>query len=261
MPLFSANLSMLFTEKSFLERFQEAKEAGFQAIEFMFPYDYSIEEIKRQLLKNKQKLILFNLPAGQWLSGERGIAIKPERKEEFRSGAQKAAEYAEKLEVKRVNCLVGIADPSVEQERLWGVLVDNIRFAADTLKEHGADLMVEAINHFDMPGFFLNKADEVLKAIEYAGCSNVYLQYDVYHAEREQEDHMEMLRNNLAKIGHIQIADVPGRHQPGTGKINYRRLFQELDKRGYQGYVGLEYQPVPNTCASLNWIKEHGVQL
>jgi len=261
MLCFSANLSFLFIEKPFMERFTAARGAGFKAVEFMFPYEYLADQIKEKLLENDLKLVLFNLPAGNWAAGERGIALKPQRKDEFHSGVQEAAKIADKLAVKRVNCLVGRADPHVEEERSWEVLVKNIRFAADTFKELGVDLMVEAVNHEDVPGFYLNKTGQVWKLIDDAGRSNVYLQYDIYHGEREQEDHLQTLRSKLSMIGHIQIADNPGRHQPGTGNINYHEILRELDQLDYKGYVGLEYNPVPDTLTSLRWLQEHGYNL
>ena len=258
---FAANLGFLFTDLPFMERFSAAKKAGFRAVEFMFPYDYDLDEIEKQLQENGLVINLFNLPAGNWAAGERGTATDPTRKEEFRAGVAKAIEAARKFNVKTVNCLVGKVVPAVSEEKIWATLVENISYAADALNEHGIKLMVEPINHYDMPGFYINTTQQALKLIADVNKENVYLQYDIYHADREEEDHNEILKNHMAKIGHIQIADNPGRHQPGTGKIDLKHLLAEIEKAGYNGYVGLEYVPEPDTLTSLKWLEEFGYKL
>ena len=261
MPKFSANLSMMFQEVAFLDRFAASAKAGFKAVEFMFPYEYPIEELQKVLKAADQKVVLFNLPAGNWASGDRGIAVDPARTAEFAAGAEKAAEYAKALGVPQVNCLVGkkLANiPAAEQHR---TMVENLRLAADTMAQIGVKLLVEPLNSRDMPGFTLNTTSQVLELLAEIGHDNLFLQYDVYHAQRMEGELASILRNNLAKIAHIQIADNPGRHQPGTGEINYRWLLEDFDNAGYKGYVGLEYIPAPDSVSSLEWIAAYGYSL
>lgn len=258
MPKFAANLTMLFTEVPFLERFALASEAGFTHIEYLFPYDYQLSELQDKLKANNVKQVLFNLPSGKWAEGERGIGANPERVEEFRNGVTTAIEYALGLGVDQVNLLAGKKVAGFSDAEHWAVLVDNTRFAAEKLQQHGIRLVIEAINHFDIPGFVLNRTEQVIQLIEEVNMPNVFAQYDIYHAQREEGELVGTLRKHLNKIGHIQIADNPGRHQPGTGEINYSFIFKELDALGYAGFVGLEYVPSPNTAASLAWISEFG---
>lgn len=258
MPKFAANLTMLFTEVSFLERFALAREAGFTTVEYLLPYDYQLSELQGKLKENNLKQVLFNLPCGRWSEGERGIGANPERVEEFRSGVHKAIEYALGLGVSQVNLLAGKKVAGFSEADHWSTLAGNTRFAAEMLHKHGIRLVVEAINHFDIPGFVLNKTDQVIQLIEEVNMPNVFAQYDIYHAQREEGEIVATLRKHISRIGHIQIADNPGRHQPGTGEINYPFVFKEIDALGYDGYIGLEYVPVPNTVASLSWIAELG---
>lgn len=250
-----ANLSFLFLDKPFMERFAAVKEAGLKRVEFMSPYDYDLDEIAAQLKAHDLELVLFNLPAGDWGSGERGIAVDPSRQEEFRAGVAKAVEAAQKLNVKQINCLVGKVLPEKTWEEQWSTLVSNIRYAAEQFHPEGIRLLVEPLNHFDSPGFFLNTTSDVLKLISEVNLDNIFLQFDVYHAARENEDILKILHESLAQIGHIQIADSPGRHQPGTGKINYKAFFTALEKSGYSHSIAMEYVPDPNTLTSLEWIK------
>ncbi len=261
MPKFAANLTMLFTEVPFMERFVSAREAGFSAIEYLFPYEFNAVELKAQLGQNRLTQVLFNLPAGKWEEGERGIAANPERIEEFRAGVAKAVEYALALGVGRLNCMSGKRISGYDEDKQWSTLVGNVRYAATVLQEKGLRLMVEPINHFDIHGFFLNRTEQALKLIDDVGMQNVFLQYDVYHAQREEGDLAATLRKHIDKIGHIQIADNPGRHQPGTGEINFPFIFKEIDASGYRGYVGLEYVPIPDSKSSLAWITEFGYKL
>lgn len=254
---FVANLSFLFTELPFMDRFKAAKEAGFSKVEFMFPYDYDLDEINSLLNSLGLSLVLFNLPAGDWGNGERGIAVKPERKEEFRAGVGQAIKVAQKLGVSQVNCLVGKGDPERDTSELWQIMVENLTFAAEKLEEYGIRLMIEPINHYDIPGFALNTTDQVLQLIEEVNCPNVFLQWDIYHASRENEDLFEILKKSIPKIGHIQIADQPGRHQPGTGEIDFQTLLTELKKAGYSKEIALEYVPDPDTKTSLKWVKNY----
>ncbi len=258
MPKFAANLSFLFTEASFLERFALARAAGFTAVEYHFPYDYRPSVLKERLETNGLTQVLFNLPPGDWAGGERGIGALPGRSGEFRTGVDKAIEYALALGVPRVNCLAGIRAADRGEAEHWQTLAANVRYAAEALQTHGLSLVIEAINRFDMPGFFLNKTRQVLKLIEEVAMPNVFLQYDIYHAQREEGELVSTLRAHIAQIGHIQLADNPGRHQPGTGEINYPFVLAELDALGYQGHVGLEYIPSPDTLSSLGWLKRSG---
>jgi hydroxypyruvate isomerase len=261
MPKFAANLTMLFSDIPFLERFAAARLAGFTAVEYLFPYDYPAEQIKEQLSTNRLQQVLFNLPCGNWEAGERGLAASPDRVEEFRAGVNQAIAYAQALGGPRLNCLAGKRVPGYSDEEHRKTMVANLRFAAEALQAAKLTLMVEAVNHFDIPGFFLNRTEQVTQLIEEVKMPNVFIQYDVYHAQREEGELTATLRKYQKMIGHIQIADNPGRHQPGTGEINYPFLFQEIDRLGYTGFIGLEYVPEPDTVASLGWVKRYGYQL
>jgi hydroxypyruvate isomerase len=255
MPKFAANLTMLFTEAPFMERFALAAAVGFTHVEYLFPYPFKAEDIKAELDKHGLTQVLFNLPAGDWAAGERGIAALPGRSDEFRAGVPQAIEYAKVLGVNRVNCLVGkrIAGRSDDEHRQ--TLIENVRYAAAELAQHGIELVIEPINHFDIPGFFINRTEQALAIINEAGAPNVKVQYDIYHAQREEGEITATFKKHLARIGHIQIADNPGRHQPGTGEINFPFIFRQLDEAGYTGWIGLEYIPTPDTTSSLGWMK------
>lgn len=257
MPSFAANLTFLFNEHPFLDRFQAARDAGFRYVEYMFPYEHDPAKLKQLLQDNGLEQVLFNLPAGNWAAGDRGIANDPRRVDEFRLGVERAVEYARALGVKRINCLVGKRLDTVPHEVQWQTVVKNLRDAAKRLAEEDRWLLVEPLNSYDIPGFFLTTSRETLRLFDEVGASTLKLQYDVYHMQRMEGHLTATIRDNLARIGHIQIADNPGRHQPGTGEINYRFLLPELDRMGYQGYVGLEYVPEPDTLASLGWLKEY----
>jgi hydroxypyruvate isomerase len=261
MPKLAANLTMLFTELPFLERFAAAHQAGFTHVEFLFPYEYTPDQIQELLDRHGLQVVLFNLPSGNWAGGDRGIAADPNRREEFRAGVKEAVTWARALGVPRLNCLAGKAVPGVSPKEHWKMLVENVRYAAEALGEAGLQLMVEPINHYDVPGFVLNTTRQTVDLINEVALPNVFVQYDIYHAQREEGNLTPTLREFIGRIGHIQIADNPGRHQPGTGEINYPFLFGEIDRLGYKGFVSLEYIPNPNTLASLGWIKESGCQL
>ena len=257
-PKFSANLSMMFQEVPFMERFAAAAEAGFKAVEFMFPYDYPLADLQNVLSSNGLDFVLINLPAGDFASGERGIAGNPARQSEFRAGVDRAIEYAQGLGVKQVNCLVGKTwsdVPMVEQRR---VMVENLCFAAEALAAKNIRLLVEPLNSRDVPGFFLDTTTKVFSILDEVAHPNAYLQYDVYHAQRMEGELTGILKENLPRISHIQIADNPGRHQPGTGEINYRWLLAEFLAMGYTGYIGLEYVPMPDSIGSLGWLRDYG---
>ena len=255
MPKFAANLTMLFNEVPFMERFEQAAQNGFDAVEFLFPYAFDAQEIKAKLTANRLTLVLHNLPAGDWDAGERGIACHPNRVEEFRAGVPKAIQYATTLGVSQVNCLAGKMPEGVSCEQAHQTLVENLRFAAAELKKAGIRLLIEPINTFDIPGFFLSGTKQALKVIEDVGSDNLFIQYDIYHMQRMEGELCATMQKNLAKIAHLQLADNPGRNEPGTGEINYRFLFEFIDKIGYEGWIGCEYKPAGATEAGLGWRK------
>jgi hydroxypyruvate isomerase len=255
MPKFAANLTMLFNEVPFLDRFAAAADAGFTAVEFLFPYPYKVEELAERLERNRLKLVLHNLPAGNWEAGERGIACLPDRVAEFQEGVGRAIDYAKALRVPQLNCLVGIPGPGVDAGRARATIVENLRFAAEALKREGIRLLVEPCNSYDIPGFALNRSADGLDVIRAVGSDNLFLQYDIYHMQRMEGELAATIRKNIASIGHVQLADNPGRHEPGTGEINYPFLFELLDSLGYDGYVGCEYKPRTTTAEGLGWVQ------
>jgi hydroxypyruvate isomerase len=253
MPKFSANLSMLYTEQAFLDRFEPAAKAGFKAVEFLFPYAFSAADIKTKLDDNNLQLVLHNLPAGDWNAGERGIACHPERVEEFRTGVAQAITYAKALGVGQLNCLAGKAPAGIGDAVLRQTFVDNLRYAAGELKKVSLKLLIEPINTFDIPGFYLNRTAQALDILDEVNADNAFVQYDIYHAQRMEGELAATMQKHLARIGHIQLADNPGRNEPGTGEINYAFLFAHLDRIGYGGWIGCEYKPASTTDAGLGW--------
>lgn len=254
MSKFAANLSMLFTEVDFLDRFKAAADAGFKGVEYLFPYDYPAEDIKQRLDANGLSQVLFNLPAGDWGAGERGIACHPNRVEEFRAGVDKAIEYAKVLGNTQVNCLVGIKPDGVSDDEAHKTVVENLRFAAEKLKAEGILLIAEPINTRDIPGFFLNRTEQALALFDEVGSDNLKLQYDIYHMQIMEGDLAPTIEKHLARIAHVQLADNPGRHEPGTGEINYPFLFAHLERLGYDGWIGCEYKPKAGTTQGLGWL-------
>jgi hydroxypyruvate isomerase len=255
MPQFAANLTMLFNEHPFMDRFEIAAESGFKAVEFLFPYAYKASEIRQKLDQNNLRLVLHNLPAGDWDEGERGIACLPDRMDEFKASVAKAIEYAKVLGVGQLNCLAGKAPTGLSQELLRATLIANLRYAAVELKKVNIKLLIEPINTFDIPGFYLSKTQQALDILNEVGADNVYIQYDIYHAQRMEGELSKTLEENISRIAHIQLADNPGRHEPGTGEINYAYLFKLIDRIGYQGWIGCEYKPATQTQSGLDWIK------
>jgi len=256
MPKFAANLTMLFNEVPFLERFERAARAGFTAVEFLFPYAYPSHELKALLQGNALSLVLHNLPPGDWDAGERGIAILPDRIDEFRAGVAKGIEYATVLGAPQLNCLAGKAPAGADDAVLRQTFVANLRFAAAALKEAGIKLLIEPINNYDIPGFWLNRTEKAISVIDEVGSDNLFLQYDVYHAQRFEGELAATMSKHLARIAHVQIADNPGRNEPGTGEINYDFVFAHLDRIGYTGSVGCEYRPATSTEAGLGWLEQ-----
>lgn len=245
---------MLFTEVDFLDRFAAAAKAGFKGVEYVSPYEYPPEAIAERLQANGLTQVLFNLPAGDWAAGERGIAVRPDRSDAFRDSVATAIRYAEALGCTQVNCLAGLAPANADPALLHKTFVDNLRFAARELGAAGIRLLVEAINTRDMPGFFLSTSDQALRLIDEVASDNLFFQYDVYHMQVMEGDLAETLATNIARIGHVQVADNPGRNEPGTGEINYPFIFRHLDALGYDGWVGAEYRPRTTTEAGLGWI-------
>jgi hydroxypyruvate isomerase len=255
MPRYDANLTMLFGEVAFLDRFEAAARAGFTAVEYLFPYDYDMVELRRRLNAHGLVQALHNLPAGNWSAGERGIACHPDRTAEFAEGVDRAIEYATALGCGQVNCLAGIVPAGVSLEEARATFVRNLKLAAGTLASAGVRLLIEPINTRDIPGFFLSRTAQALEVIEAVGSPNLLLQYDVYHMQIMEGDLSTTLERHISRIGHIQIADPPGRHEPGTGEINYDFLLGHLDRLGYAGWVGLEYKPAGRTEDGLAWMR------
>jgi hydroxypyruvate isomerase len=261
MPRFAANLSMLFTEVPFLDRFDRAARAGFGSVEFLFPYAHTPGEVAAKLKGNRLSLVLHNLPAGDWEAGERGIACLPDRVDEFRAGVAKAIEYATALGAPQLNCLAGKVPLGASDELLRRTFVANLKFAAAELKKAGLKLLIEPINTHDIPGFYLNRTAQAISIMDEVGTDNLLLQYDIYHAQRSEGELAATMEKHLARIGHIQVADNPGRNEPGTGEIHYPFLFAHLDRIGYQGFVGCEYKPRSGTEAGLAWLEHARRQL
>ena len=253
MPKFAANLTMLFTELPFMQRFEAARKAGFEAVEYLFPYPFPKQELAAALTANGLKQVLHNLPAGDWDAGERGIACHPDRVGEFREGVARAIEYAGALGCPQVNCLAGKLPAGVSAQEARETLVANLRYAAEQLRGADIRLLIEPINTFDIPGFFLTRTDQALALIEEVDSSNLFVQYDIYHAQRMEGELGNTIAKNLARIGHIQLADNPGRGEPGTGEINYAWLFKHIDALGYTGWIGCEYKPRATTVEGLGW--------
>lgn len=253
MPQFAANLTMLFADRPFLERFEAARQAGFEAVEFLFPYEWPAQQIKQLLDHNQLQLVLHNLPAGDWAAGDRGMACDPARVSEFRQGVAQAIEYAKVLGVPQLNCLAGKRPAGVDPKQMEDTLVENLGYAATELKQHGLHLVIEAINSFDIPGFYLNTTAQTLDLIEKVGSDNLFVQYDIYHMQRMEGELANTLEQHLDQIAHIQLADNPGRNEPGTGEINYAFLFKHLDRIGYKGWIGCEYNPAGKTEDGLGW--------
>jgi hydroxypyruvate isomerase len=259
MPKIAANLTMLFTEVPFLDRFEAAARAGFKAVEFLFPYAYPAAELKARLQGNGLQLVLHNLPPGDWDGGERGIGCLPDRTEEFCSGVGKAIEYATALGAPQCNCLAGKIPHGADDAQLRKTFVGNLKYAAGEFKKAGLKLLIEPINYYDIPGFYLNRTAQAISILDEVGADNAFVQYDIYHAQRMEGELANTIKANLPRIAHMQLADNPGRNEPGTGEINYRFLFGWLDEIGYKGWIGCEYKPKTNTEAGLGWRAAHGL--
>jgi hydroxypyruvate isomerase len=249
---FSANLSFLYQDKPFLDRFAAAAKDSFPAVEYLGPYAEPKEKVAEALAANGLKQALFNVPSGDWAGGERGIGALPDRIAEFEAGVATAIDYAKALGCTRVNVLAGLEKSGANEE----TLVRNLKFAAPRMADAGIKLLIEPINTRDIPGFFLTTTKQAERVVEMVGSDNLFIQYDVYHMQVMQGDLVPTYERLKDRIAHIQVADNPGRNEPGTGEINYRFVFAAIDRLGYDGYVGCEYKPKAGTSEGLGWIKE-----
>jgi hydroxypyruvate isomerase len=257
MPKLCANLSLLYTEIDFMDRFAAAAKSGFKGVEYLFPYAYPKDQLAEALARNKLVQVLHNMPAGDWAKGDRGLACQPARVGEFQDGVSKAIEYATALGCKQVNCLAGLAPQGVAPEKLRATFVANLRFAAEKTKAAGIRLVTEPVNNRDVPGFYLNRSQQALEIMDEVGSDNLWLQYDIYHMQIMEGNLARTIEANLARINHMQLADNPGRHEPGSGEINYPFLFGWIDRIGYPGWIGCEYNPQAGTVPGLGWAKPY----
>ena len=254
---FSANVSFLFCEYDFLERFAAAKGAGFAGVEFHFPYAVDKNALAEVVLTTGLEVVVFNMPAGsstEWAAGMRGIACHPGRVEEFQAGVMTAIEYAQALDCPRLNCLAGIPPPEVSIAQARATLIANLRYAATQTQEAGIELLMEPLNSIDNPGFLVPTTRQALEIIDAVGQDNIRLQYDIYHAQMMEGNLTTTLQTQLPRIAHIQLADCPGRHQPGSGEINFPHLFSALERANYIGWLGCEYHPIGRTDDSFAWL-------
>ncbi|WP_432697037.1 2-oxo-tetronate isomerase [Marinobacterium sp. YM272] len=254
MPRFAANLSMLFTELPFLERFEAAARAGFNAVEYLFPYDFPAQEIKQRLDAHRLEQVLFNAPPGDWQAGERGLAALPGREEEFARGIEQAIAYARVLGNRRIHVMAGVVGGDLSPEAAKTCYVNNLRSAARQAAQHGLRIMVEPINNIDMPGYLVNYPAQARALIEEIAEDNVGLQLDLYHCQMMQGRVTQTMKELFGLIEHVQIAGVPGRHEPDIGELNYAYILAELDCLGYAGSVGCEYNPQGATADGLSWM-------
>ena len=253
MPRFAANLTMMFTELPFLDRFAAAADAGFEGVEFLFPYEHPAEAVAEQLRRSRLENVMFNMPAGDWIAGDRGLACIPGREAEFRASVDKALLYATRMGTKRLHAMAGVAPAGVERGSCRETLISNLRYAAAKLAVHQITLLLEAINNRDMPGFFVSTQAESFAICSAVGAPNIAMQMDCYHIQVAEGDITTKLRLYAQHCGHIQIAGVPERHEPNTGEIRYEYLFHLLDEIGYTGWVGCEYRPAGRTVDGLKW--------
>ena len=255
MPRLCANLTLLFNELPFMARFAAAAQAGFRGVESLFPYDHPPQQLLEALQTNGLTQVLHNLPAGDWAAGERGIACHPRRMAEFREGVDRAIEYAGVLGCTRLNCLAGTRPPHLDPHEARETFVRNLQYAAPKLQDAGIQLLIEPINTRDIPGFFLNYTQQAADILKAVGSDNLFIQYDFYHAQIMEGDLARNFEKHMKQIAHVQLADNPGRHEPGSGEINYPWLLGHLDRLGYGGWIGCEYKPAGDTVAGLGWAK------
>ena len=253
----AANLTMMFNEHDFLNRFKAAADAGFAGVEYLFPYDYPAEQINEQLDDHCLIQVLFDLPAGDWATGDRGIAVQPDRVNEFQDGVGVAIEYAKSLQCARLTCLAGIPDEGTDPQLSEETMIENLRFAAKAAQTIGATILVEPLNTKDVPGTFVSTSDHGARIVKAANMPNIALQYDFYHMQIMEGNLAPTFTSLLSIIHHVQIADNPGRHEPGSGEINYSFILDHIDKSGYDGWIGAEYMPAEDTLRGLSWACEY----
>lgn len=257
MPQLAANLSLLFTESAFPDRFEAASRAGFRFVEYQFPYDFDKDLVAAKAHAAGVQVVLHNIPSGNPAKGDRGIACLPERVTEFRDGVERAISYALAVGCPRLNCLAGVVPQGASPELYRTTMVENLRFAARELKKVGLALMIEPVNTRTVPGFFLNRSSQAEALLDEVGEDNAFIQFDVFHMQIMEGDLIKTIERLLPRIGHMQIADVPARHEPGTGEINFRFLLGEIDRLGYKGAIGCEYNPAGDTFLGLSWAKPY----
>jgi hydroxypyruvate isomerase len=257
MPKFAANLSMMFNEVPFLDRFAAARAAGFEAVEFLFPYEHPAAEIAKRLSDNGLANVLFNAPPGDWAAGERGTASLPDRRAEFRDGIKRALEYSEALGCPRLHVMAGMVPEGVARDTLLACYAANLDFAAEEGAKLGVKPIIEPINHRDMPGFFLNTTTQARHVIEALGPGRIGLQFDLYHCQITEGDVTRRAQELLPFITHMQVADTPGRNEPGTGEVKWDFVFEAIDAMGYRGWIGCEYRPKGETLAGLGWMTRY----
>ncbi|MGO4302107.1 2-oxo-tetronate isomerase [Cupriavidus sp. RAF12] len=257
MPRFAANLSMMYTEHDFLDRFAAAAADGFQAVEYLFPYDHPAAEIRKRLVDNGLTQALFNAPPGDWAAGDRGMAALPGRETEFRNAVARALEYAAVIGNDRVHVMAGLVPADADRARCRATYLENLAYAAASAAAHGITVLIEPINTRDMPGYFLNRQDDGQTICKQVGAANLKVQFDCYHCQIVEGDLAVKLKRDFDGIGHIQIAGVPDRHEPDLGELNYPYLFDVIDALGYKGWIGCEYRPRAGTSAGLGWLKPY----
>lgn len=256
MPRFAANLSMMYTERPFLERFGAAADDGFDAVEFLFPYDVAPDEIAVRLRAHGLVQALFNLPPGDWSAGERGMACLPGREAEFASGLDQAIAYAQATGCRRLHAMAGLVPEGADAASLRATYVANLHHAAHRLAPLGITLLIEPINLRDMPGYYLSRQQQAHDIVAEVGSPHLKVQMDFYHCQIMEGDLTRRLERHFAGVGHVQIAGVPDRHEPDAGEVNFPHLFQRLDELGYDGFVGCEYRPRAGTSAGLGWLRQ-----
>ncbi|MBP0622717.1 2-oxo-tetronate isomerase [Cupriavidus consociatus] len=257
MPRFAANLSMMYNEHAFLDRFAAAAADGFQAVEYLFPYEHPAAELRARLDANGLTQALFNAPPGDWAAGERGLASLPGREAEFRDAVGRALEYASVIGNDRVHVMAGLVPADADSARYRATYLENVAFAAKAAAAQGVTIVLEPINTRDMPGYFLNRQDDAQAICKEVGAANLKVQFDCYHCQIVEGDIAMKLRRDMPGIGHIQIAGVPERHEPDLGELNYPYLFDLIDTLGYQGWIGCEYRPRAGTSEGLGWLKPY----
>jgi hydroxypyruvate isomerase len=253
MPRFAANISMMFGELPFLDRFAAAREAGFAAVEFLFPYEHPAADIAARLKDNGLAQVLFNAPPGDWSRGERGMAALPGRQAEFRDAIHKALEYATALECPRLHVMAGLAPEGMAHDTLTATYGANLAWAAEECAKVSVKPVIEPINHRDIPGFFLNTTDQAAAIIASVGPEKIGMQFDLYHCQITEGDIVKRVEKHLPLIAHMQVADNPGRNEPGTGEVNWLFVFEAIDALGFRGWIGCEYRPKGETTAGLGW--------